>query len=89
MQVVLKSLSAAAVRLTYKEAHLVYRGILDFLRGPAWLYGQKPDKLNTEIRHMACQMYSMEDLKKYLTNGSLFLLKNRLESIGETWELIL
>ena len=43
-EVVLKSLSAAAVRLTYKEAHLVYRGILDFLRGPAWLYGQKPDK---------------------------------------------
>ena len=78
MQVVLKSLSAAAVRLTYKEAHLVYRGILDFLRGPAWLYGQKPEKLNTEIRHMACQMYSMEDLKKYLTKWEFILAEKQI-----------
>ena len=63
MQVVLKSLSAAAVRLTYKEAHLVYRGILDFLRGPAWLYGQ---------------MYSMEDLKKYLTKWEFILAEKQI-----------
>ena len=46
------------------------------------LWSKRPDKLNTEIRHMACQMYSMEDLKKYLTKWEFILAEKQ---IREYW----
>ena len=79
IKMVLKLLLLSAIRLTYKEADLVYRGVVDFLRGPAWLYGQKPGKLNTEIREMACQMYSIENLKKFLSEEEYLLVKQQIE----------
>ncbi|CAK7074576.1 MAG: hypothetical protein TIS_04295 [Tissierella sp.] len=79
IKMVLKLLLLSVIRLTYKEADLVYRGVIDFLRGPAWLYGQKPGELNLEIREMACQMYSIKDLKKFLSEEEYLLVKQQIE----------
>ncbi len=66
-KIVFKAFVSALLRMKYRDAELVYRAITDFLRGPAWLYRQEPDKLNAEIRAISCSMVPVEELKNELT----------------------
>ena len=34
----------------YGESYLAYRGLLDFCKGPKWLFEQDPDRLNRKVR---------------------------------------
>lgn len=86
IKMVLRSLILASIRLTYKDAHLVYRGVLDFLKGPLWLYHQKPDKLNYEIREMGCKMYSTRSLKNYLSEDEYLDVDQQIKEYKKNWE---
>ncbi|MCD8369896.1 MAG: glycosyltransferase [Clostridiales bacterium] len=68
-RIVLKAFVSSLMRLKYKDADLVYRGVTDFLKGPAWLYRQNPEGLNTEIRALSYPMHPVEDLEDRLTEA--------------------
>lgn len=61
-----KRITAAAIEFRYAEAKLVYQGLIDFCKGPGWLYSQDPDKLNTAVRSQTA-LSNIEDLKAELT----------------------
>lgn len=65
-RIMFRGLTSAIIRLKYQDVDLVYRGLVDFLKGPIWLYQQNPKKLHEEIRNMACRMYSLDELKEKL-----------------------
>ena len=50
----------------YGESDLAYRGFLDFCKGPEWLLGRDPDRLNQKVRrHFALK--PLDELKGHLT----------------------
>ena len=67
-KILFRGLTSAVIRLKYEDVDLVYRGFVDFLKGPGWLYHQNPESLHKEIRNMACRMYSLDELRKKLTD---------------------
>lgn len=67
-KILFRGLTSAVIRLKYEDVDLVYRGFVDFLKGPGWLYHQNPESLHKEIRNMACRMYSLDELREKLTD---------------------
>ena len=50
----------------YGESDLAYRGFLDFCKGPEWLLGRDPDRLNQKVRrHFALK--PLDELQGHLT----------------------
>lgn len=50
----------------YGESDLAYRGFLDFCKGPEWLLGRNPDRLNQKVRrHFALK--PLDELQGHLT----------------------
>ena len=45
-----KMILAAVMRLQYEEAHLIMRGVRDFLKGPQWVFSQNPELLHQSVR---------------------------------------
>ncbi|MEY8337936.1 glycosyltransferase [Lachnospiraceae bacterium 62-35] len=66
--ILLKALTSSAFRLNLRDIVLIYRGLVDFLRGPEWLCLQDPELLHDKIRKLAHKMYPMDQLKKSLTD---------------------
>lgn len=85
-KVFIKAFIVAAIRMKYKDAGLLYKGVLDFLKGPKWLYEQEPSGLNGEIRSMTYRMESVEALKKQLSGeeyeAAFQQLQSRMENFG-------
>ena len=50
----------------YEESDLAYHGFLDFCKGPDWLLGRDPDRLNQKVRrHFALK--PLDELQGHLT----------------------
>lgn len=85
-KVMLRTIASATLRLKYKDAVLAYQGLVDFLKGPQWLWEQEPDLLNSQIRSMTYQMQSIEMIKERLSKKEvalvLFQIQQYLESYG-------
>ena len=47
---VCRNIISPILEFRYGEAYSSFRGLVDFCRGPMWLYRQDPEKLNQEIR---------------------------------------
>lgn len=45
-----RNIIGAILEFRYGEAHLAYQGLVDFCKGPKWLFSQDPEKLNQKIR---------------------------------------
>ena len=52
----------SAIRFDYRQAWFVYCGLLDFLKGPKWLYWQNPEKLNDRMRKMLIPMEPVDEV---------------------------
>ncbi len=76
---VMKAFAAALFRMKYNDAVLTYRAITDFLRGPAWLYRQDPETLNSEIRSLSLPMCTLGELRKELTETEYRDVKHQIK----------
>lgn len=66
LKFVMRSLTSAVIRLRYEDAELVYRGFLDFLKGPQWLIRQDPNELNQKIRQQSAKKIDPEEAFRQL-----------------------
>lgn len=66
LKTVLRSVTSAAIWMRCNDAAIVYRGVLDFLKGPKWLAGKKPEKLHEQIRAMCYKPRPVEEVIKEL-----------------------
>lgn len=82
-----RALTVAAIQMKYKDAEMVCRGFLDYLRGSEWLHRQNPEKLHTEIRKMGYQMYTLTELKKEISAAECYQVEEQIRkyknSFGE------
>lgn len=82
-----KAFISSVIRLKYPDAVLVQQGILDFLRGPKWLYEQDPDQLNARIRALALRLYPLEELKSQLSESEYCSVMEQIRDFQAHWEL--
>lgn len=73
-----KRLTAAVIEFRYGEARLVYQGLIDFCKGPGWLYSQEPDELNTWVRNQT-KLKDVEDLKEALSPSEYDMAQREME----------
>lgn len=83
----MKMLTVAMIRMRYKDAELIYRGLRDFLKGPEWLHEQEPEQLNNEIRGLTYQMKILEDWKDELTEDEVLALQRQITARMERFSL--
>ena len=83
----LKMLTVATIRMRYKDAELIYRGLRDFLKGPEWLHEQEPEQLNNEIRGLTYQMKILEGWKDELTEDEVLALQRQIAARMERFSL--
>ena len=79
-----KRITAATIEFRYAEAKLVYQGLIDFCRGPEWLYSQDPDSLNTLVRAQIV-LSKIEDLKKELTEDEYDEILKEIDQYRKTF----
>ena len=79
-----KRITAATIEFRYAEANLVYQGLIDFCRGPEWLYSQDPDSLNTLVRAQIV-LSKIEDLKKELTEDEYDEILKEIDQYRKTF----
>ena len=46
-----RNIIVAILEFRYGEAHLAYQGLVDFCKGPNWLFSQDPEALNQRVRN--------------------------------------
>ncbi len=63
----LKSVIGSFLKLRYRELDFAYQGILDFMKGPLWLYRQNPEELNRRLRERSQKLYTEEELCQTLS----------------------
>lgn len=78
-----KSFAAALFRMRYQDADIIYRGLIDFIRGPQWLEQQSPEKLNVKIRAMAVKLRSLTELNDKISADERVQLQKQMEE-GES-----
>lgn len=69
------------LRFRYKDVTLICRGVKDFLKGPGWLYKQKPEKLHKDISSMASQALTLEELETLLPKHEYSFVIKQIEVI--------
>ena len=83
LKFVMRSLTSAAIRLRYEDAELVYRGFLDFLKGPEWLMRQDPSELNQRIRQIAAKSQTLEEICSLLGDEEAEALRGQIEQYSK------
>lgn len=83
LKFVTKALTVAAIRMRYQDADAVYRGFLDFLKGPKWLWRQEPAELNQKARGIASQYQPVEKVMEELPEKERAGLQRQLDSFWE------
>lgn len=79
----LRSVAAGALHFRMCDTKLAYQGVLDFLKGPDWLYRQDPEQLNTRLRAQVMQLGPWEALKEKLPEKDCRRLTAELEKFRE------
>ena len=79
LRIALKGIAGAALRFRMCDAKLAYQGVLDFLKGPDWLYRQEPEKLNDRLRKQVLQLGPWEELKNQLPEAEYQELTEELD----------
>ena len=75
------------IRMRYKDAELIFRGLQDFLKGPEWLHAQEPELLNNEIRGLTYQMKKLDDWKSELTVEEVTTIQQQIAARMEHFSL--
>lgn len=84
-KIMFRTITSATFRLKYKDAFLAYRGLIDFLKGPQWLWEQQPDVLNSEVRAMAYQMQPIEQLSSKLSEQEYVSVQTQIQQYRENY----
>ncbi len=84
-KIMLRTLTSATFRLKYKDVFLAYKGLVDFLKGPQWLWEQQPDLLNSEVRGMTYQMQPIKQLKNMLSEHEYVSLQTQIQQYQENY----
>ncbi len=87
LKLIWKSLLVRIIRRRYDEAGLVYKGLEDFLRGPAWLYYQDPEKLNNQVRNMVYVLEPVEELRKKLSGEEYRSTVKQIRGYTESYSM--
>ncbi len=80
LRFVMRALTVAAIRMRYQDAEIVYRGFLDFLKGPSWLWKQDPVRTNDKIRQSASQYVPVEEIIERLPEEEAADLQRQLDA---------
>ena len=78
-----KRVVGSILRYRYKDVTLICHGIEDFMKGPGWLYRQKPEELHEEVLKKAYRPFSLEVLEKQLSKDEY---SSAIEQIKEFLE---
>lgn len=78
LKIVLRSVTSAAIWTRCQDAAIVYRGVLDFLKGPGWLAKTKPEMLHEQIRAMCYQPRPVEEVIKELSSKDRAIARKEL-----------
>ena len=78
---VIKPMISGALLLNYRSARFVYQGFLDFLKGPEWLAGQDPERLNSIVRSHALAFVPPEEAEQILGQRQTERLRAEAEEI--------
>lgn len=65
---IFKMITSAILRLKYKECEVIYKALLDFLKGPDWLLETDPADLLAKVNDISYKLSEYENLSKELSN---------------------
>ena len=78
-----KRVVGSILRYRYKDVTLICHGIEDFMKGPGWLYRQKPEELHEEVLKKAYRPFSLEALEKQLSKDEYSSAIQQIEEFLE------
>ena len=83
----IRTMVGPVLKFNYREAWFAYCGLLDFLKGPEWLYAQDPEELNNRIRKLIIPMKPVEEVLETsgLKKKERDALKEEIVSVKEAY----
>lgn len=83
----IRTMVGPVLKFNYREAWFAYCGLLDFLKGPEWLYAQDPEELNNRIRKLIIPMKPVEEVLETsgLKKKESDALKEEIVSVKEAY----
>lgn len=82
---VLKSLTSSAIQYKYENLLLIQKAVLDFLKGPIWLWKQEPESLNTEVRSLSHPLITLDELKEKLSEKDYRIVEKQIETYRDNF----
>ena len=79
--IMLKAILGWALKHYYTGSLLAYYGMIDFLKGPQWLYRTDAEQLNNYLRNSVPKLKPLEELKNELTEAEFTSLSAEIEEI--------
>lgn len=81
---IFKTLTAAAICMKYQDVQLIYRGAMDYMKGPKCLYNQNPEKLNNDIRNAALKLYPLSELKDKVNAHDYAIIAKQIDACKDS-----
>ncbi len=83
----IRAMVVPVLKFNYRESWLAYCGLLDFLKGPEWLYAQDPEELNNRMRKLIIPMKPVEEVLETsrLKKKEIDTLKEEIASVQEAY----
>ena len=82
---VLKMLAGATFKFNFAGADMVYRGLLDFLKGPEFLEVTDPERLCRAVSKRSLKLKPIQDLRKEDHTNRLAGLEEEIQSSERTY----
>lgn len=84
---VFRMITSTILRMKYKECKVVYKALLDFLKGPSWLTETKPSDLLKEVNDISYKLSEYEDLSKDLSGKDYDMVASQITLYCENFGL--
>lgn len=84
---VFRMITAATLRMKYKECRVVYKALQDFLKGPDWLIDTSPSDLLDEVNKISYKLSEYEDLSKDLSGKEYKKVVSQIDSYCKNFGL--
>ena len=64
MKHTIRKMAGMLLRYRYKDTKLTCEGVLDFLKGPKWIWELNPEEMNTELAKMADKLSYIDEFRE-------------------------
>lgn len=84
---VFRMITSAILRMKYKECGVVYKSLLDFLKGPDWLIETSPSELLDEVNNISYKLSEYEELSNDLSSKEYEIVASQITSYCKNFGL--